>query len=485
MAQPYNTLGDVRPPDLSDYTFRIGAGVGGGLANLVDAAKANEEAKRLADERARADMAFRADFQRWFQDPTEAGYWDLAAKYPQQQKLIADAHARVDDNTRAAEGGVVSEARTLLQSGRSDLAVKTITKRREALKNSGDPAYAWKIQRLDAMVRSIASGEPGAKAVLAQLIEDSAILSGTKEPDKYMAGLAEQPFAADKAAAEARKAKALAEVEEANAATQMKKRLKDMEFTDAETAKIYAKITNDKDRLSHDKEKWLDEFELEILKLRDDTEYSKITGPLKQDINAKISRGTDLRMTASSMTSLADAFEASDIKGFGDISNFAEWAKQRLGLEDGNTIVKANYELLRSTSALAKLRGTGPVSNFELQTFLKGWPPPGADKETIVAYLRGAAKAAEVEAAMQNAQGNWMSDNGGTLGSAKKDMVVGGLPVKAGMSYAQFEQKYGASLLNRHFPNQNQAQNVADGFIDDPNAAPPAQQWDMRPDEAP
>lgn len=84
--------------------------------------------------------------------------------------------------------------------------------------------------------------------------------------------------------------------------------------------------------------------------------------------------------------------------------------RQKLGVEDLQSVLQAEYRMLSLTGALKNLP-PGPATDRDVQLVLQGTIPANASKTATVAYLRGLRKIAAIEADRQRFTGEYIAGN--------------------------------------------------------------------------
>lgn len=483
MVQPYNyAIGFDVPPPQPVFTQAAG-----NIAQMIMAGRAvqqkRQEEATAAAAQAEERMRFGADVRAWRQGgATIEGFVDLVARYPGAKQTLESMQKAISEDERNTQASVYKPIYGALSGGNPELALEFIDERLGALQRADQPGrYAAEIKYIQGLRKTLDGGgdilegikPENVNAALGVLIPKMAELSGTSEPDKLMASLSELPFARQREATAVETAKAKAEQEktkaEVEAATAMKKAITEISKDEAAAGEAWARVRNMKDRLALD---WAEFRDKQAARAQQTQELQnsapEIQSPQKQAINAHDTTSSALAASAEQLEGLAKRFEQANIPS-GKRREINELIKGFFGTEDANSVLLNNYTDTKNTGALAKLRGTGQISNFELQTFSKGWPAASAKPETIAAYLRGAAKASKFASALEASKSNWMSQNGGILGVASREFTVLGIPVRRGDSYADFEQRMSANLAKQLFPNQapnEQARNRSLGLTE-------------------
>jgi hypothetical protein len=87
-----------------------------------------------------------------------------------------------------------------------------------------------------------------------------------------------------------------------------------------------------------------------------------------------------------------------------------ESVRKKLGVEDLQSVLSAEYRTLSLSGALKNLP-PGPATDRDVQLVLEGTIPPMANKQATMAFLRGLRKVAAIEADRQRFTGEYISAN--------------------------------------------------------------------------
>lgn len=420
-----------------------------------------QQQKQLAEQETlrQQKMQFQQDMRTYTQDPSATNYTMILTRYPQLKDQMAKAHEAMSEQQRQAKLSYLQPAYAAFVSGDIPTATLGLAERRTALQNAGKTQEALAV---DNLIKAM-NEKPNAARVQFHM-QMSSLLG----PDKA----AESFKMFEMMPAETQKAEAEAGIKQAEKSVKEKELEKwDEEFAlkmDVSRAQAYAARKGAETaarRLGLDEEEFLFKFEESLNKLAVNTDYDRLPSPIKQKVNEIQKNSSEMSVAAGQLLLLAQAYEDGEVQGFGAASKLNESIKRFLGIGDPTTLVRLQYGLRRKVAAMQQLRGTGSVSNFELQTFLQGWPEGTDDIRLVTAFLRGQAKAAQISSALGESEAQWISNNQGVLGPAASDMVIGGIPVKQGMTFGDFQRQYGTVLLNEFFPERNEERNRARGYI--------------------
>lgn len=384
----------------------------------------------------------------------------LVAEFPQAKERLKAIYDGMNDDERKAQLDVVVPVRSLLQTGNIDLAKERLQTRLAALQNDPQKNAAG-ISRVQGLLKSIDAGANGINAAVTDLIAYEGGLRDITD-SKWAEQIASLPFAGATAEAKLKQERAKAIYDKAQADTEYKRRFAEIGETNAKAAKLVIEGREIVDRLALDEQKYFDELEMRTLKTKDALEDQNLTGPLRESINADDKDASKMISLASSLENIAEQYVSTQAGGAGTAGAILEWFKRTLGVEDVDSVLKAQYTDLINKSVYANLRGSGSVSNFELQTFKAGWPGVNAKPEAIAAYLNAAAKIARATAEVSGAMSQWKSQNGGLLGNANKDIIIvddsgNAQVVKKGTPWKVFENGpngLNAQMSERYFTDK-------------------------------
>jgi hypothetical protein len=72
-------------------------------------------------------------------------------------------------------------------------------------------------------------------------------------------------------------------------------------------------------------------------------------------------------------------------------------------------------------------------------------------------FMRGMAKMQDIDAALNNAKTDWLTNNKGQLGRASSPFIAGDFAVKPGETYADFAARAAESVAKRYDSKQSSA----------------------------
>jgi hypothetical protein len=104
------------------------------------------------------------------------------------------------------------------------------------------------------------------------------------------------------------------------------------------------------------------------------------------------------------------------------------------------TQLRQEYIRLRNTAAIKSLP-PGPATDKDINLALKGFPGENASATDLSSFLRGMAKLQDVDASINNAKTDWLSQNNGVLTRAKSTFIAGDYATKPGETFNDFSQR--------------------------------------------
>lgn len=126
----------------------------------------------------------------------------------------------------------------------------------------------------------------------------------------------------------------------------------------------------------------------------------------------------DAGQRSRSLTVLADDVNKLDIGG-GLESTTSESIKKLLGSQDDVSELRRRFNAIRASQSVQNLP-PGPASDKDIQLALSGFPAENAGGQQITAFLRGAAKLENINAAFQTFKSDLISETKSTKGLLKK-----------------------------------------------------------------
>jgi hypothetical protein len=145
------------------------------------------------------------------------------------------------------------------------------------------------------------------------------------------------------------------------------------------------------------------------------------------------------KQSAEQFNNLAKRLEEAG-GGYGAFSSASDFLKKGAGFQGGMTQLRQEYIRLRNTAAIKSLP-PGPATDKDINLALKGFPGENASATDLSSFLRGMAKLQDVDASINNAKTDWLSQNNGVLTRAKSTFIAGDYATKPGETFNDFSQR--------------------------------------------
>lgn len=422
-TQPANYVGafDGVPNPVQSFTQGLQSGVATQYAGLQQQMQQYQFQRAQQMQRAALQVA---------QNPTPESLAQLSIAFPEmgeQFKRSFDMLQPAQQQAHLKQGIPVYAA---VLSGRYDVAANALRDQATAMTNSGDEAGA----KATNTIADIVEQHPDQAKFIIGLHLASAL-----GPDKFkdtFSTVGDQTRTQELFPATQEKVQAEADVAGANAQTQLGRNR-------AEIQKIQTDATTAAGRLQLDRDALMSGTQERIYGLQ--LQYGMPDDASKALINKAAMDATAGEQTSSRYLDLATKMEqASRTTGF--IGTAAEAFKAATGVENGQTALKQEYARIVNTGALSTIKDAlgGRVTDVDMKTAMSVVPGPNASTEAVVSYLRGVAKISQINAATQEAQAEWLAQQGraGTLGPAVKDLSIMGTQVPKGTTFADFSRQF-------------------------------------------
>jgi hypothetical protein len=158
------------------------------------------------------------------------------------------------------------------------------------------------------------------------------------------------------------------------------------------------------------------------------------------------------KQSAEQFNNLAKRLEESG-GGYGAFSSASDFLKKGAGFQGGMTQLRQEYIRLRNTAAIKSLP-PGPATDKDISLALKGFPGENASATDLSSFLRGMAKLQDVDASINNAKTDWLSQNNGVLTRAKGTFIAGDYATKPGETFNDFSQRIIGDVSKKYRPQE-------------------------------
>lgn len=210
-----------------------------------------------------------------------------------------------------------------------------------------------------------------------------------------------------------------------------------------ELSDIESKILEREQRLALDQDKFTTDVGLKQFELKN--EFKKQDSAIKKDVNNLIIESNKSLNTAQNANDLA--IKIKNLGGGAGVASSAnEWFKKVSGNPDEWTMLRDEYTRIRGKIATSTLP-PGPASDKDIMIAMQGLPDKNIRAEDLSQFLLGFSKLKYYESWLSGAQGEWIDENG-TLGKAKRDIVVDGQEVPQGTSFNNFVKTHESFKTN-------------------------------------
>jgi hypothetical protein len=444
MPGPFDYLGAMGGvQSLPNPNAAFAQGVAGAQLQEQNAnALAAQKAKMAADAekqrmQAQRDAQYQAALQQALDNPSPKNFAALSLINPEAHEAIKSGWGMIDKDAQTTALRDLSAVYGYATSGNVESARKIIQNHIDADKTAGQDTSQYEMMAglLD---------EPGGLKKLAGI---SGILLSSAVPDKFAEtfkeiGADERADAklpgevalgvaqADKAAVEAKMAPKVIESDLASEAATRARQA-------AQTAIEKSQLALDWDKLALDRDALTTSTQLKLQEMLQSGQ--KVEGASLTELTAAVGSSQQNQALAERTNRLAEEFEKLPAgTGAGNLSALHERAKQGLGYQDGLTSIRNEFERLKNSQAIKNLP-PGAASDKDIEIAKQGFPRSTANREHIISFLRGMAKMQTIAAQADDRKADWISSNG-NLGTAKRDLQVGGVKVPAGTTFGEFNR---------------------------------------------
>jgi len=140
---------------------------------------------------------------------------------------------------------------------------------------------------------------------------------------------------------------------------------------------------------------------------------------------------------------------------WGSLNSLEEWSRNQFGAQNFRSAIQAEYTRLANSAGIQAYKASGAsgtMSDADLAVALDGIPKANANPATMASFMRGMAKMQDIDAALNGAKTDWLTQNRGQLGRSTKTFIAGDYSVKPGETYADFSSRVSADIAKRYGP---------------------------------
>ena len=493
---PINYASDVQNPfEAALGGFKLGTDVA-----TLEAAQQKRQLEIQALEQAKKAQTELANL---YTNPnaTSADYERVAAFLPKDQAaIVTQGFERKTKEQQQNDLRMGGEVYSAVKAGKLDIAVQRLTDKAIALRNSGRENDAKEAERA---IQVIEANPTGAQATIglymarlpggvAFLEAADKALSTIRAEAKAPSELSEAKAKADKAVADAASAQATAKNADEKAAADAAKAT-----AEAQLKAVEAKYGEQQQLLALEKSKWdVKNLKSQInersqqLNLRSQevaatvaeklasagAKLNEVPADTKKLINESAVAAATSKQSAGQFNDLAKRLEAEG-GGYGIFSSASDYLKKGVGFQGGMTQLRQEYIRLRNTAAIKSLP-PGPATDRDIALALRGFPGDNASASDLASFLRGMAKLQDIDASINNAKTDWLTNNNGSLARAKNTFIAGDYAAKAGENFNDFSTRIIDDVTKKYDPRTQSS--IVDQIPTDKNPRPMATQNNVR-----
>jgi len=422
--QPINYL---MPQQNITENLLQGLQVGAMFGNLAQQSRQREEEQAAKEAAKQTEIQFKADMSEYWGNPTADKAGVLISKYPQFKDAFKESWNVLDKSQKEEQFGFGLKLESALSNGGKDTALELLNGRIEAKKNAGQD-----FTELEDMKVSLEAGDVNdalASTQIKLMSVDGERYSKIK--DEYRKQQTFIPELQEKRAKAYREAILAENQNELSAA--------EIAAKTAVTKKAYNDITNSNQRLILDKEKALMDYQ------KMQKEMAQIPPAMEKVYSQSALDRIENDQAANAALDLANQFsQVKDVQGgFKTAAN--QWLKEKTGNEDSYTLLQKKYITMKNMIASKNI--PKPASNVDIELFMKGFPSENASPEVLAEYLRQAAVVSKHVSLAEQAKQDWIDANK-SMGRAKEETVINGIPVKAGMGFEDYQKAFVAPRIS-------------------------------------
>ena len=401
---------------------------------------------------------------------------NLAMILPKDQsETVLKAFALKTDaqkqNSLNQAGRVVSA----LLAGENDIAQNLITEQANAMRNSGNEEGAKFLETW----RGVTEVNPTASqnfftAELLRLPGGDKIVENIVKLRTDNRAEAKAPFELTEAQQNARKATSEADTKGIEAKFAERLQQAGLNEKNWNVKNLQSQIGTRAEQLNLDRQTTAATVAEKMASLQ--SKLNEIPADTRKLINESAVSAAVSKQSADQFNDLAKRIEAAG-GNYGVASSASDFMKKVGGFQGGMTQLKQEYTRLRNTAAIKSLP-PGPATDKDIQMVLSGFPSDTANAGDLGRFLRGMAKLQDIDASINNAKTDWLTQNNGTLTRAKNTFQAGDYATKPGETFNDFSQRIVGDVSKRYNPATQT--NLVNQIPTDRNPAPAAAQNNIR-----
>jgi len=468
------------------------------LSQRQEQERANQLKAQLQAQEQAQKQAMAADLLALSQNPNPTGqqYLSVMTKYPSLSAGLKPAYEALDAQNKQNLLSQVSKINTALIKGRPDIAMSELKNQEQAYRNAGDTKTA---DTLASFYDQFNGADPAQAKLISGML--TASVMGADKYDQAYANIVKAQTEQDLAPVKMRQAEAEAKSAESKAKadiyapqeakakatsagyqamadankpvvsaaeakikgyeainTPIKQNLENARIT-AQTNDYISRIKDRADRFGLDSE----ELNMKL----DEALYKKTNPTLDKDARELINKNRidaqAAKSQADQMNTLADQLDAAakEAARGGVVARGWESVKRFGGEQNSVSALRARSIFLKNQQVVKSLP-SGNTSDRDIEIFNRGVPPDDADLEYMASYLRGEAKLSALVAKDADLRADWVNEVG-SLANPRRDIVVNGVTVRAGMSFSDFYRE-SSKIKGQAAPLPSQGRRYLEGL---------------------
>ena len=271
--------------------------------------------------------------------------------------------------------------------------------------------------------------------------KEKAVLEAKDTPDRLIAEKELREAQAKKATAEAQQAAVKAKYEE-------RERLAALEKSNWDVKNLKSQISDRAQQLNLRSQEVTATVAEKLASAG--AKLNEVPADTKKLINESAVAAATSKQSAGQFNDLAKRLE-SEGGGYGVFSSASDYLKRGVGFQGGMTQLRQEYTRLRNTAAIKSLP-PGPATDRDIALALRGFPSENASASDLSSFLRGMAKLQDIDASINNAKTDWLTNNNGSLARAKNTFIAGDYAAKAGENFNDFSTRIIDDVTKKYDP---------------------------------
>lgn len=419
--------------------------IGNNMAEMQAKRKAQQLAIQQAQAQAERQKQVQTETANLFSNPnpTAKDFIRVASMLPEKEAASMRANwDALNKDRQEQDMGFAGQTLAAFNSGANDVGIGLLKQRAEASRNGGDEAQAkaydtWAQlaeQNPKAVMKSIG-------LMVARLPGGEKVIEGVTKLGSEARAEAMQPSALTKAESEAQKAKVEADFAERLQTAGLNEKNWNVKNLQSQIGTRAQQLKLDSQKVAMEVAEKMSNIQKNLTELPPDT---------RKLVNESAVDAAASKQAANQFNELATKLDQAG-GGWGAASSANEWIRKNTGMQGGMSELRNEYTRVRNTAMAKQLKSQGgTASDTDVRLALEGFPPATADSKTLASFLRGIAKIQDMDASINNAKTDWLTNNNGTLGRARGAFLAGDYSTKPGETYQDFTTRVATDVSKRY-----------------------------------